>query len=172
MTLRSTSRGSPRSAKICPAQGPAVTTRRGASYRPRFVRMVTPRPNVSPRPTRSSKCRSAPGPAAAPRGAPLPGAVHPPAGRDQQRRPRLSLKITPQRVGSLDQGDIGWIFEVGLPDDAGPAVRGAAVMGGGELLEAQHPEAAAGEVMRRGAPHRAQAQNNYVIDRHRLAPGS
>ena len=51
------------------------------------------------------------------------------------------------------QRDVGRVLEVGLPDHPRVAVTGAAVVSGGELLDADHVGAPAGEVRSRGTAH-------------------
>ena len=81
----------------------------------------------------------------------------------QQPLPRLLLELAPERVSSAQQGDVGRMLVVRHADDAGAAVVGAAIVRHGEPLEAEHAEAAAGEVVQRGAAHRAEADHDDVV---------
>ena len=76
---------------------------------------------------------------------------------------RFLLELAPERVSSAQQGDVGRVLVVRHADDAGAAVIGAALVRHRELLEAEHAEAAARELMQRGAAHRAEADHDDVV---------
>jgi hypothetical protein len=54
------------------------------------------------------------------------------------------------------------MLEIGQPDDPRESVRGPAVVPGREPLDRGHAQAARGEVVRGGAPHRAEADDEDV----------
>src|SRR5262249_30274206 len=84
------------------------------------------------------------------------------AGDVEQPSSAGGLELAPQLIGAPQQGHIGGMLEIAEPDDAGGAMRGAAVVAGSEALEAQHALPPAREVVNRRAAHHAQATNRHV----------
>ena len=84
----------------------------------------------------------------------------------EQPLARQRLQLTPQLVRPAEQRDVGRMFPVGEPDDAGEPVRGAELVDQIEALESEHPEAPAREVIQRGAPHAAEAEDDDVVCGH------
>ena len=80
-------------------------------------------------------------------------------------RPRAGVgrQLVPQLVGAQQQRHVGRVLEVGLPDDARPAVAGTLVVGGGELLQPEHPLPALGQVIRRGTAHATEPDDDNVV---------
>ena len=58
------------------------------------------------------------------------------------------------------------MLEIGEADDAGLAVRGAAVVAGREAIEPEHAPAAAGQFVKRGAAHDAEPAHYDVVCGH------
>ncbi len=75
---------------------------------------------------------------------------------DVQQRPRgLGLDLAPQLVGAADQRHIGRVLEIGEADDAGVAVRRAAIVARWIAINPEHALAAARQMVERGASHDA-----------------
>ena len=81
----------------------------------------------------------------------------------EERFPGLLFQGCPELIGALHDRDVGRIFVIGLADDAGLSVRGAEGVGRREAIEADHAAAAAGQMVGRGAPHGAEADNCHVV---------
>jgi hypothetical protein len=79
---------------------------------------------------------------------------------------RQRLQLAPQLVRPPEKRDVGRMFPVGEPDDAGEPVRGAVLVDQVEALQSQHPKAPAREVIERGAPHAAEAEDDDVVCGH------
>ena len=62
------------------------------------------------------------------------------------------------------------MLEIAEPDDAGLAVRGAAVVPGLEALDAEHMHAAPREIEQRRAAHRAKPDHRHVVCCHQSRP--
>src|SRR5262249_31792676 len=88
------------------------------------------------------------------------------AGDLEQRFARLALERTPQRDRGAHQRHVGRMLEVAEPDDAGLAVRRAAVVAGRELFDADRAHAAPGEMVKRGAAHGAEPDHRNVETAH------
>jgi hypothetical protein len=84
------------------------------------------------------------------------------AGREQVFAHAL-LQLVPEAERPSDEGDVGGVLVIGRADDAGVAVRAAAVVGRGELLQAEDAPAAAGQRRRRRRPHAAEAEDEDVV---------
>src|SRR5919106_1420582 len=84
--------------------------------------------------------------------------------------PGLSLEPIPQLVGAMEERNIGGILEIGLPDDAGPAVARAPVVRGTKLFDAQYRATSCGDLIRRRAPHRAEAHDDHIEPGHQPPP--
>ena len=99
------------------------------------------------------------------------------AGGHEQARAGLGLERLPRGVGALHERHVERVLEVGLADDAGAALRRAAGVRQRELLEADDPPAAPGQLGERRGPHRAQADHDRVVEhaatiQHRPRPGA
>ena len=94
------------------------------------------------------------------------------AGDVKQPLPRGRFELAPQRIGVTHQRDVGGMLEIADPEDAGRAMRGAAVMPRREALEPQHPHAAAGEMKQRRAAGRSQPAHHHIEIRHRRLPAA
>ena len=92
------------------------------------------------------------------------------AGDRQKLAAARTFELAPQRIGALHQRHVGRMLEIALPDDAGAAMRGTALMAGLETLEPEHAQLAAGEMAERGAPHRSQPDHDRVVSQDRLLP--
>ena len=55
------------------------------------------------------------------------------------------------------------MLPIGQADDAGESVGGAVLVQQVEALEAEHPEAPAGEMEQRGAAHPAEADHDDIV---------
>lgn len=86
--------------------------------------------------------------------------------------PRGRFELAPQRMGVAHQWDIGGVLEIADTEDAGRAVRGAAVVPRREALEPEHPHPAAGEMKQRRAAGRAQPAHHHVEIRHGRLPAA
>ena len=75
----------------------------------------------------------------------------------------FSVELIPVFVGSLQQGHVVRMLEIGLADDAGFAVGTAAIMGEEILLQAQDALTAPGEMPGRGRAHAAEADDNGIV---------
>ena len=73
------------------------------------------------------------------------------------------LELVPQLVAATQERDVGRVLVVGEPDDAGQAVRRAELVQQVVLLQAEHAPPAARQVVRRGGPHSAQADDDRVV---------
>src|SRR5262249_1453057 len=82
--------------------------------------------------------------------------------------PRRSFELTPEAVGVPQQRHVRGMLEVPEPNDARAAMRGAAVMTGSIALDPQHPLASARQVVRRRAPHGAEAADHDIKMRHNV----
>ena len=89
------------------------------------------------------------------------------AGDVQQLAAASRLKLAPQLIGAAQQRHVGRMLEIAEPDDAGFAVRGAAVVARREALDAEHARAAPRQLRQRRAAHRAEADHDHVELRHR-----
>ena len=90
------------------------------------------------------------------------------AGHMQKLAPRRSFELTPEAVGVPQQRHVGGMLEVPEPNDARAAMGGAAVVTGSMALDPQHPLASACQVLRRCAPHRAEAADHDIEMRHNV----
>ncbi len=89
-------------------------------------------------------------------------ADHQPSGGQQQRFDRQLLQLMPKVIGTLDQGDIEWMFEIRFADDASLAMGGTRSVWRAELIESEHSLSASRQMERRRAAHRPQAHHNDV----------
>ncbi len=89
------------------------------------------------------------------------------AGDVDQRAPGGGLNLAPQRIGPAQQRHVGRMLEIAEPDDAGLAVRGAAVVRRGKALDADDAQAAARQLLERGAADGAEPDHHHVVFRHR-----
>jgi hypothetical protein len=100
-------------------------------------------------------------------GAPKDGAVlladHQPTGLEQQWFAGQLLEFVPKGVGPLHHGNVNRMLEVSFADDAGLPVGGSEGVGRGKAIEAQDPQAAAGQVKGRRAAHGAEAGDDHVV---------
>src|SRR5207247_7257798 len=69
----------------------------------------------------------------------------------------------PQLVRASQQRDIRKVFPIGEADDAREAVGRSEVVRDVELLEPEHARASPGGVKHGGAPHAADADDDYVV---------
>ena len=73
------------------------------------------------------------------------------------------LELAPELIGAAQQRHVGRMLEIAEPDDAGLAVRGAAVMARRESLDADDAQPAARKLIQRGAAHRAEPDHRHVV---------
>ena len=78
-------------------------------------------------------------------------------------RHQVGVQLVPQLVGAQQQRHVRRVLEVGLPDDARPAVTGPLVVRRTEAFEAEHPLTAGREMRRRGAAHAAEPEHDDVV---------
>src|SRR5579862_6053813 len=72
------------------------------------------------------------------------------------------FELFPEFIGTEHKRDVGGTLRVCLTDHAGGAVRRSPVVGRGELLNAEDALAALSEMLRGGATHSAQAENDDI----------
>src|SRR5450432_3746450 len=84
----------------------------------------------------------------------------------QQGLTGLRFEIAPKLVGAKQQGHVGWMFEIRLPDDPRGTMARAAIVRRGELLETEHAFSPRGEVCRRRAAHAAETEDDNVVGFH------
>jgi hypothetical protein len=87
---------------------------------------------------------------------------HEPAGAEHERGAGLALERGPALICALHQRHVARILEVRLADDAALPVRRAEIVRRVEAVETEHALAARGELGERGAPHRAEPQDDRV----------
>src|SRR6185312_4594056 len=75
----------------------------------------------------------------------------------------FALDVAPDFVAAFYQGRVVCTLADGEPGNARVAVTGALFMRRGKAIDAQHPHATLGELIERGASHRAQADNDDVV---------
>jgi hypothetical protein len=94
------------------------------------------------------------------------GAIGPPdfqnAGDGHQRTPARVFQLAPERISAAQQRHIGGVLEIAEADDAGRAVRGAAVVARREAVDPDGADVAAGEVVKGGAARRAKPDHGDV----------
>ena len=84
----------------------------------------------------------------------------------QKLAARGVLDLAPELVGPAHERDVGWMLEIGEPDDARRAVRGAAVVAGRKSLDPDHAARRARERVERCAAHRAKPANRDIVMVH------
>ena len=85
------------------------------------------------------------------------------AGDMQQRPGGFDLELAPQLIGAAHQRHIGRMLEIGEADDAGLAMRRAAIVVRRETIEPEHALTAAGQMIERGASHDAEPAHHDVV---------
>ena len=95
------------------------------------------------------------------------GADEQAAGHPVHVAPAVGGEFLPQLVGAQQQRHVGRVLEIGLPDDPGSAMAGALVVGRGELLQAEDPLSACGQVVGGRAAHPTEPDDDDVVA-HRL----
>src|ERR1700674_5704017 len=99
------------------------------------------------------------------------GRAHLGYARHMQQLPAArGFEFAPQRIGPVQQWNIGGILEITEADDAGETVRGSPVMAGLEALEAQHPQTSARKMIERSAAHHAGANDDDIMLCHGRSP--
>jgi hypothetical protein len=73
------------------------------------------------------------------------------------------FQVGPQLIGALDERHVERVLEIGLADDAGQAVRGTEIVRRFEAIKTQDALPARGEVIGRGAAHRAEAGDDNIV---------
>ena len=90
-------------------------------------------------------------------------ANHEPAGLEEERGVCGAGEFIPEFVGALDDGDVAGMFEVGFADDPGLAVGRAHGVRRREAVESEHALAASREMIRRGAAHGSESDDDDVV---------
>ena len=90
------------------------------------------------------------------------------AGDIQEALAGQTLQLPPQLIGAVEQGYVGGVLPVGQPDDAGESVGGAILVKHIEALEAEHPEASAGEMEQCRTAHPAQTEDDDIVRGQKL----
>ena len=85
-----------------------------------------------------------------------------------QQLAAVGCQLVPEPVRIEQQRNVVGVFEVGLPDDSGVAVRTATVMGDAEPLDAQHARPAGRDVVKRGAAETTDSDYHAVECRAHL----
>ena len=80
----------------------------------------------------------------------------------EQLLPGGAFKFAPQLVGAVQKRHVGGMLPIGQPDDAGRAMRGAAIVAGREALEPEHAVAPAGDLVERRASHGAEPAHDDI----------
>ena len=80
----------------------------------------------------------------------------------KQRFVGLGLQLVPELVRPTQQWHVLRRFEIGQPDDPRQSMGGTEHMRNGELLQAEHLQAATCQVVHRGASHAPQTDNDGV----------
>ena len=87
----------------------------------------------------------------------------PPVTLHQLTSPRFGLDPGPQLPRRPEHGHVVGVLEVGEADDARQAAARAELMGAAERLDTQHARAARRQLVRGGAAHRAQSDDDRVV---------
>ena len=85
---------------------------------------------------------------------------------NQQPLTRRLLQVVPSLVGTAQERNVIGMLEIGLADDARFAVRAAAAMPDGELLDSQYAVTAPGQFKGGRRPHAAQPEHDDVVGFH------
>ena len=74
-----------------------------------------------------------------------------------------AFELAPQLVRAPQERHVRGMLPIGEPDDAGEPVGGAVLMHEVEALEAEHPQAPAGEMEQRRAAHPSETQHDHIV---------
>jgi hypothetical protein len=85
------------------------------------------------------------------------------AGDVQQLLAAQRFESAPPLVGAPQQRHVRWMLEIGEPDDAIDAMRRSAIVRDVELLEAEHAQAAARQLIYGSAAHAADADDDGIV---------